>query len=116
MSDSDALITKRLHVSGLTPTLTADDLNIRLSSFGPVKVLDGYGLLDGLGQPRKFGYITIETTPAKPAKCKLQCVMRGCLSNLSSHWIRSEKLTQKGIITQAKSRQRYNVSVRDAAV
>jgi hypothetical protein len=66
---SDALITKRLHVSGLTPALTANDLNQRLSSFGTVKALDGFGLLDGLGQPRKFGYITIETTPAKLAKC-----------------------------------------------
>ena len=73
----NALITKRLHVSGLTPALTANDLSQRLSSFGTVKALDGFGLLDGLGQPRKFGYITIETTPAKLAKCTRQYASRG---------------------------------------
>ncbi|KAF8224863.1 hypothetical protein L208DRAFT_1444296 [Tricholoma matsutake] len=66
---SDAVITKRLHVSGLTPAITVNDLNQRLSSFGTVNFLDGFGLLDGLEQPRKFGYITIETTPAKLARC-----------------------------------------------
>jgi hypothetical protein len=66
---SDALITKRLHVSGLTPGLTADDLEKRISSFGTVRAVDGFGLPDGLDQPRKFGYITIETTPAKLARC-----------------------------------------------
>jgi hypothetical protein len=66
---SETVITKRLHVSGLTPALTANDLNQRLSAFGTVKALDGFGLLDGLGQPRKFAYITIETTPTKLARC-----------------------------------------------
>ena len=63
------LITKRLHISGLTPAITADDISRRLSTFGSVKCVDGIGLLDGLGAPRKFGYITIETTVGKLAKC-----------------------------------------------
>lgn len=67
----DTPITKRLHISGLTPALTADDIQQRLSSFGKVLNLDGFGLKDGLGQPRKFGYITLETTTGKLAKCEL---------------------------------------------
>jgi hypothetical protein len=57
------LLTKRLHISSLIPAITADDISRRLSTFGSVKCVDGIGLLDGLGAPRKFGYITnIETT------------------------------------------------------
>jgi hypothetical protein len=69
------MITKRLHVSGLTPGLTpgltADDLEKRISSFGTIRAVDGFCLPDGSGQPRKNGYImiTIETTPAKLAIC-----------------------------------------------
>ncbi|TFK64962.1 hypothetical protein BDN72DRAFT_962893, partial [Pluteus cervinus] len=65
----DALITKRLHISGLTPALSVDDINQRFSSFGTVLTLEGFGLADGLGQPRKFGYVTVETTATKLAKC-----------------------------------------------
>ncbi|KIY51749.1 hypothetical protein FISHEDRAFT_36457 [Fistulina hepatica ATCC 64428] len=65
----DEKVTKRLHVSGLTPGLTKDDLSKRLSAFGTVKALDGFGELDGLGSPRNFGYVTIETTSANLAKC-----------------------------------------------
>ncbi|KDQ32715.1 hypothetical protein PLEOSDRAFT_164921 [Pleurotus ostreatus PC15] len=62
-------ITKRLHISGLTPAITKEDLQKRLSSFGTVKSLDGFGLLDGVGRPRKFGYITLETTAPQLSKC-----------------------------------------------
>ncbi|TFY51216.1 hypothetical protein EVG20_g11106 [Dentipellis fragilis] len=65
----DEPVTKRLHVSGLTPAITVDDLSRRLGSFGTVKALDEFGKLDALGQPRKFGYITLETTKGKLAKC-----------------------------------------------
>ncbi|KAG2012187.1 hypothetical protein CC2G_012222 [Coprinopsis cinerea AmutBmut pab1-1] len=65
----DTPITKRLHISGLTPSITADDIAKRLSTFGTVKAVDGFGLLDAVGQPRKFGYVTIETTAGKLAKC-----------------------------------------------
>jgi hypothetical protein len=64
------LITKRLHISGLTPSITQTDLVSRLSSFGTVKDLDGFGKLDGLGQLRKFGYVTLEGTKEQLAKCE----------------------------------------------
>ena len=67
---TDELITKRLHVSGLTPSITPADLSQKLGSFGTVKALDGFGKVDALGQPRKFGYVTIETTKPKLARCK----------------------------------------------
>ncbi|KAI0091618.1 hypothetical protein BDY19DRAFT_636048 [Irpex rosettiformis] len=66
---TDELITKRLHVSGLTPSITPTDLSQKLGSFGTITALDGFGGLDALGQPRKFGYVTIETTRPKLAKC-----------------------------------------------
>ncbi|PSS31119.1 hypothetical protein PHLCEN_2v2343 [Hermanssonia centrifuga] len=66
---AEEIITKRLHVSGLTPAITPTDLSQKLGSFGTVTALDGFGQLDGLGQPRKFGYVTIETTKAKLARC-----------------------------------------------
>ncbi|THU80943.1 hypothetical protein K435DRAFT_785238 [Dendrothele bispora CBS 962.96] len=62
-------VTKRLHISGLTPALTSADISTRLSTFGTVKSLDGFGKLDGVGQPRKFGYVTLETTPQALKKC-----------------------------------------------
>ncbi|ESK94936.1 ribosome biogenesis protein nop6 [Moniliophthora roreri MCA 2997] len=62
-------VTKRLHVSGLTSSLTPADLSTRFSSFGTVKSLDGFGLLDGVGNPRKFGYVTLEATPAALKRC-----------------------------------------------
>ena len=68
---TDAVITKRLIISGLTPAITKDDISKRLSSFGTVKATDGFGLVDGIGQPRKFGYVTIETTASKLGQCKL---------------------------------------------
>ena len=64
------LITKRLHISGLTPSITTTDLSHRLSKFGTVKDLDGFGKLDALGQPRKFGYATLEGSRAQLAKCE----------------------------------------------
>ncbi|KAF9458871.1 hypothetical protein BDZ94DRAFT_1300909 [Collybia nuda] len=69
MPDADATLTKRLHISGLTPALTPADLSTRLSTFGTVKAVDGFGLRDGLDQPRKFGYVTLETTAGKLARC-----------------------------------------------
>ena len=64
------LITKRLHISGLTPSISVADLSRRLSAFGNVKELDGFGKLDALGQPRKFGYVTLEGTKGQLAKCE----------------------------------------------
>ncbi|KAI0730896.1 hypothetical protein C8Q76DRAFT_613906 [Earliella scabrosa] len=67
--DDSQVITKRIHISGLTPAITAKDLSDRLASFGTVKSIDGFGLLDGVGKPRKFAYATMETTKAKLARC-----------------------------------------------
>lgn len=66
---SEEIIVRRLHVSGLTPAITTTDLSQKLESFGTVKALDGFGKVDALGEPRKFGYVTIETTKAKLARC-----------------------------------------------
>ncbi|OBZ74192.1 putative endoplasmic reticulum metallopeptidase 1 [Grifola frondosa] len=65
----EEIVTKRLHISGLTPAITPADLAQRLTSFGSVKALDGFGQLDALGQPRKFAYVTLETTKPKLARC-----------------------------------------------
>ena len=65
----DEVITKRIHISGLTPAITAKDLSERLASFGTVKAIDGFGALDALGHPRKFAYATLETTKGKLARC-----------------------------------------------
>lgn len=67
---SEDLIIKRLHVSGLTPAITPETLSQRLGSFGTVQALDGFGQVDALGQPRKFAYVTIETTRSKLARCR----------------------------------------------
>lgn len=66
---TEETITKRLHVSGLTPAITPKDLSQKLGSFGTVTALDGFGTVDALGQPKKFGYVTIETTKPKLARC-----------------------------------------------
>lgn len=68
-SMTEDTITKRLHVSGLTPAIRPSDLSQKLGSFGTVKALDGFDKVDGLGEPRKFGYVTIETTKTKLARC-----------------------------------------------
>lgn len=63
-------ISKRLHISGLTPQITPSDLSARFSSFGTVKALDGLGKLDGNGQPRPYAYLTLETSKSQLAKCE----------------------------------------------
>jgi len=63
------LISKRLHVSGLTPAISSHDLSRRLGSFGSVTSLDGLGKLDALGQPRNFAYVTLETTKTQLSRC-----------------------------------------------
>lgn len=72
---TEEIITKRLHVSGLTPAITPADLSQKLGSFGSIKALDGFGKPDGLGHPRKFGYVTIETTKPKLARCTSLCAL-----------------------------------------
>ncbi|KIY63892.1 hypothetical protein CYLTODRAFT_493552, partial [Cylindrobasidium torrendii FP15055 ss-10] len=66
---ADIVIT-RLHISGLTPSLTADDLTKRLGSFGTVTKTEGFDKLDALGRPRPYGYVTFEATPAQLTRCR----------------------------------------------
>ncbi|KAG2077653.1 hypothetical protein BDR04DRAFT_1066630 [Suillus decipiens] len=67
---STETITKRLHISGLTtPAITPADLAKRLGAFGRVILLNGFGKLDALGQPRPFGYATIEGHRTDLARC-----------------------------------------------
>jgi hypothetical protein len=42
--------TTRLHISGLTPSISANDLKQRFSTFGDVRDIDGVGKLDGVGE------------------------------------------------------------------
>lgn len=66
---SDETITKRLHISGLTPAISAEDLLRRLASFGTVDALDGFGKRDALGRPRPYVYATLQTTRSKLSRC-----------------------------------------------
>ncbi|KAF9221062.1 hypothetical protein BS17DRAFT_810201 [Gyrodon lividus] len=66
---TDGLLTKRLHISGLTPSITPADLERRLAAFGTVKDMDGFGARDALGDPRKFAYVTMEIGSKELAKC-----------------------------------------------
>ncbi|KAH9040313.1 hypothetical protein EDB83DRAFT_2524312 [Lactarius deliciosus] len=69
MTDKSEVISKRLHISGLTPAISFDDLSRRLGSFGSVTALDGLGKLDALGQPRKFAYVTLRATKPQLSRC-----------------------------------------------
>ncbi|KAF8260421.1 hypothetical protein EI94DRAFT_904102 [Lactarius quietus] len=63
------VVSKRLHISGLTPAISSDDLSRRLGSFGSVTAVDGLGKLDALGQPRKFAYVTLQATKPQLSRC-----------------------------------------------
>ncbi|KAJ7879245.1 hypothetical protein B0H14DRAFT_3082928 [Mycena olivaceomarginata] len=72
---SSANITKRLHIA-FTPSVPASgpeeltkSLTAHFGKFGTVKSVDGLGELDGVGMPRKFGFISIEGSEAGITKC-----------------------------------------------
>ncbi|KAI6016121.1 hypothetical protein BKA83DRAFT_4338404 [Pisolithus microcarpus] len=65
----ETVVTKRLHISGLTPSITPTDILHRLSTFGTVKSLDGFGKLDALGNTRPFAYVTLQGEEKDVAKC-----------------------------------------------
>ncbi|WWD16369.1 hypothetical protein CI109_100795 [Kwoniella shandongensis] len=73
----DATVTKRIHIGGLTPSITTAHIKDRFSSFGNVREVEEMKP-DGLGQPRPFTFFTIETTPVQLKKCLN--IMSG------SHW------------------------------
>ncbi|KAJ6614139.1 hypothetical protein B0H10DRAFT_2221605 [Mycena sp. CBHHK59/15] len=72
---SSTNITKRLHISfnpsvpSSTPQELAKSLATHFGKFGTVKSVDGLGELDGVGMPRKFGFVSIEGTEGSIAKC-----------------------------------------------
>ncbi|KAJ6480940.1 hypothetical protein C8R45DRAFT_1004138 [Mycena sanguinolenta] len=72
---SSSKIAKRLHVS-FTPSVPANgpdelakSLTAHFGKFGSVKSVDGFGELDGVGLPKKFGFISIEGPEASITKC-----------------------------------------------
>ena len=73
-SDSNALVRKRLHVAGLTPSVSSSDLTQRLGTFGKIIAVDGVGALDGLGRPRPFAYVTIETKKSQLTRCTFSSI------------------------------------------
>lgn len=91
----------RLHISGLTPSISAQDINSKLSSFGNVQALDGFGALDAngaqsearvparltmrpsAGDPRKFAYATLEAQPTQVSKCSSARVLDVCFMRLA---------------------------------
>ena len=68
-SDLTTVVRKRLHIAGLTPSVSVSDLSQRLGTFGKVITVDGVGALDGLGRPRPFAYVTIEAKKSQLARC-----------------------------------------------
>ncbi|KAJ3143721.1 nucleolar protein 8 [Geranomyces variabilis] len=66
--DKDALVQKRLYISGLKEDVAAEELGARFKSFGKVLsvALAGGGPSGGC---RGFGYVSIEATPASIGKC-----------------------------------------------
>ncbi|GJJ06473.1 hypothetical protein Clacol_000665 [Clathrus columnatus] len=62
-------IQKRLHISGLTPAITESDIRSRLQNFVNVTVIDGFGKLNAIGEPRKYAYATVNATEPNLARC-----------------------------------------------
>ncbi|KAN0062970.1 hypothetical protein ACQY0O_004793 [Thecaphora frezii] len=61
---------KRLIVSGLTQSFTAEELKQRFSAFGRVVALDEWpGPRNALGELRPFAYLTIEATGPQVSRC-----------------------------------------------
>ncbi|GAA5975823.1 hypothetical protein JCM21900_005215 [Sporobolomyces salmonicolor] len=65
-------VTKRIHVGGLAPSVTAKELVHRFSSFGSIvggeKGVDGLGTSES-GLPRSFAFFSLETSEAKFSRC-----------------------------------------------
>lgn len=77
------LLTQRLHVGGITPSITVDHLRDRFRSFGTVLNVEELGVdplgetsLNPLtsGQPRPFAFLTLQTTQVQLRKCEVRAV------------------------------------------
>lgn len=60
----------RLHISGLTPSISSNDLLSRFQSFGKVISFDGFGEHDANGNMRKFAFVTLEGSGENIRKCE----------------------------------------------
>ncbi|KAJ7770644.1 hypothetical protein B0H16DRAFT_1410935 [Mycena metata] len=70
-----ATTTKRLHIS-FSPSVPSkgtqelvQSLTAHFGKFGSVKSVDGLGELDGVGVPKKFGFVSIEGSDTSIARC-----------------------------------------------
>lgn len=70
-SEEPGIVTKRLHIAGLTPQFSKEALRERLSSYGEVLALDGCtdDWVDGVGARRPYAFATLAATPAQLARC-----------------------------------------------
>ena len=64
------IILKRLYIGGLNANISREHLQDRFKSFGRVESVEWPGP-DALGQPRRFAYISLETTAEQYKKCEL---------------------------------------------
>ncbi|KAG0143137.1 hypothetical protein CROQUDRAFT_49227 [Cronartium quercuum f. sp. fusiforme G11] len=59
----------RLHISGLAPSVSAEDMANRFAAFGTVIAVDGIGKLDVNGHPLKYGFLELKTSQLKLNRC-----------------------------------------------
>ncbi|KNZ55035.1 hypothetical protein VP01_2786g1 [Puccinia sorghi] len=59
----------RLHIGGLGPSVSSQDLEARLATFGTVLKVDGVGKLDANGSPLRYAFVDILSTDSQIRKC-----------------------------------------------
>ncbi|MBW0489033.1 hypothetical protein O181_028748, partial [Austropuccinia psidii MF-1] len=59
----------RLHLGGLSSSVTAEDIETRFSLFGTVEKVDGVGKLDENGYPLNYGFVDIISTQPQIKRC-----------------------------------------------
>lgn len=67
-SASTSRVPKRLHIGGLNDQISPKDLAERFSRYGQVDNVEAAGI-DGVGQMRRFAYLTLIATPQEFKKC-----------------------------------------------
>ncbi|TIB88078.1 hypothetical protein E3Q19_03444 [Wallemia mellicola] len=79
-------ITKRLHIAGLTPSITLKDLENRFSRFGSVLSVEECGR-DGNGDPRKYCFMNFKSSQAQLNKSLIYSRFYKVMQTFSnSHW------------------------------
>ncbi|EGG03061.1 uncharacterized protein MELLADRAFT_65767 [Melampsora larici-populina 98AG31] len=59
----------RLHIGGIAPSVSAEEIERRFSSFGKVIAVDGIGKLDANGSVLRYGFLELETTQQQLNRC-----------------------------------------------